>query len=144
MTKEISEEAKRALADLPRRKALARLEQDGAQSTAAVQRRVRALAQERNISPADFAKLMHKRILIQHIMTFCEKHKVSYDWLLCGDLKGLSRMEQRRKVAEAAASHPGGAQGYFLKIFCSLDESHQETAIKVVRKLATEQLEGGS
>jgi hypothetical protein len=64
MNNEISEEYKRALADLPRRKALARLEQDGAQSTAAVQRRVRTLAQERNILPADFAKLMHKRILI--------------------------------------------------------------------------------
>jgi hypothetical protein len=53
-------------------------------------------------------------------------------------------MEQRRKDAEAAASHPGGAQGYFLKIFCSLDERHQEMAIKVVRSLATEQREGGS
>jgi hypothetical protein len=77
-------------------------------------------------------------------MQFCTKHKISYDWLLCGDLKGLSRMEQRRKDAEAAASHPGGAQGYFLKIFCSLDERHQEMAIKVVRSLATEQREGGS
>ena len=144
MNNEISEEAKRALADLPRRKALARLERDGAQSTAAVQRRVRALAQERNIPPADFAKLMHKRISTLAVMQFCTKHEISYDWLLCGDLKGLARTEQRRKDAEAAASHPGGAQGYFLKIFCSLDERHQETAIKVVRKLATEQMEGGS
>ena len=32
MTNEISEEAKRTLADLPRRKALQRLERDGAQS----------------------------------------------------------------------------------------------------------------
>ncbi len=91
MNNEISEEAKRALADLPRRKALARLEQDGAQSTVAVQQRVKALAQERNIPPADFAKLMHKRILTQHVMAFCEKHKVSDDWLLCGDLQACAR-----------------------------------------------------
>jgi hypothetical protein len=92
MNNEISDEAKRALADLPRRRALDRLDRDGAHSTAAVQRRVRALAHERNIPPADFAKLMYKRINMRDVMAFCEKHKVSYDWLLCGDLKGLHRM----------------------------------------------------
>jgi hypothetical protein len=89
---EISDRAKRALADLPRRKALQRLESDGATSAAAVQRRVRALAEERKIPPADFSKLMHKRISVDAIGVFCEKHKISYDWLLCGDLKGLQRM----------------------------------------------------
>jgi hypothetical protein len=39
MDNEISEEAKRALADLPRRRAFDRLDRDGAHSTAAVQRR---------------------------------------------------------------------------------------------------------
>jgi hypothetical protein len=97
MNNEISEEAKRALADLPRRRALARLEQDGAQSTAALQRRVRAIAQERNIPPADFHKLMYKRINTRDVMAFCEKHKVSYDWLLCGDLAGLQRMTREHK-----------------------------------------------
>jgi hypothetical protein len=139
MNNEISEEAKRTLADLPRRKALQRLERDGATSTKAVQRRVRAIAEERKIPPADFAKLMYKRISTLAIMQFCEKHKIRYDWLLCGDLRGLARMEQRRKDAEAAASHPGGAQGYFLKFFCGLDESHQEMALACIRKLATEQ-----
>jgi hypothetical protein len=132
MNNEISEEAKKAIADLPRRKALQRLERDGATSTKAVQRRVRAIAEERNIPPADFAKLMHKRISITAIGAFCEKYKISYDWLLCGDLQGLAHMEQRRKDAEAVASHPGGAQGYFLKIFCGLDERHQETVISIV------------
>lgn len=87
---------------------------------------------------------MHKRISTFAIMQFCTKHKISYDWLLCGDLKGLARMEQRRKDAEAMASHPGGAHGYFLKIFCSLDEEHQETAIRNIRVLAREQMERGS
>src|ERR1700733_2513427 len=99
MNNEISEQAKRALADLPRRKALARLEQDGAQSTAAMQRRVRALAHDRNITPADIHKLMYKRPSTPDVMVFCEKHKVSFDWLLCGDLQGLHRMTKEAKAA---------------------------------------------
>jgi hypothetical protein len=59
MNNDISEEAKRAIADAARRKAFTRLERDGANSTAALQRRVRALAHERNIPPSDFAKLMY-------------------------------------------------------------------------------------
>ena len=57
MSIEISEEAKKALADAARQAACRRLERDGAHSTAALQRRVMAFAQERNIPPADFAKL---------------------------------------------------------------------------------------
>ena len=44
-----------------RRKALERLRGDGAESRPAMQRRVRALAEERKIPPADFHKLMYKR-----------------------------------------------------------------------------------
>src|SRR5258705_7148275 len=94
MTKEISEEAKRAIADIARRKAADRLTRDGAHSMDAIRRRVRAIAQERNLQPADIAKLMHKRISTTHAMAFCEKHKISMDWLLCGDLRGLLRTAQ--------------------------------------------------
>jgi hypothetical protein len=69
----ISQEAKQALADNARRKAIDRLERGGAHSTAAVQRRVGALAKERNIPPTDYAKLVHKRLLTQNIMEFCKK-----------------------------------------------------------------------
>jgi hypothetical protein len=64
MNKEISDEAKRAIADLPRRKALQRLERDGATSTKAVQRRVRAIAEERKIPPSDVHKLMYKKLSV--------------------------------------------------------------------------------
>ena len=97
MNNEISEEAKKAIADNRRRQAFDRLERDGAHSTAALQRRVKALAQERNIPAADFHKLMYKRISTPDVMVFCEKHKVNYDWLLCGDLKGLQRMKRERE-----------------------------------------------
>jgi hypothetical protein len=51
----------------------------------AVRRRVLAFAQERNLQSADYAKLLHKR-RSSVAVAFCEKHKVSMDWLLCGDL----------------------------------------------------------
>lgn len=98
MREEISEDAKQALANRARLKALDRLRQDGAQSTAAVQRRVRALAQERNIPAADIHKLMYKRISTRDIGVFCKKYQVSYDWLLGGDLQGLQRMTQRHRA----------------------------------------------
>jgi hypothetical protein len=104
MNNEISEEAKRTLADLPRRKALQRLERDGATSTPAMQRRIRALAAERSIPPADFHKLMYKRPSTQAVIDFCKKHKVSFDWLLCGDLKGLQRMTQTPPPSEGGAA----------------------------------------
>jgi hypothetical protein len=79
-----------------------RLEIDGAHSTKALQRRVRVLAEERKLPPADYAKLMHKRISSMAIMEFGKKHNVNYDWLLCGDLKGLARMERERRGAPVA------------------------------------------
>src|SRR5579863_4930865 len=95
MDDEISQEAKQALADLPRRKALHRLERDGAQSRPAMQRRILTLAAERSIPPADFHKLMYKRPSTGPVIDFCKKHNVSFDWLMCGDLRGLQRMTQQ-------------------------------------------------
>jgi hypothetical protein len=65
----------------PELAAIMRLESDGASSTAAVQRRVRALAHDRNIPARDVHKLMYKRPTTHFVMVFCEKYKVSYDWL---------------------------------------------------------------
>ena len=36
---------------------------------------MRCIAQERNLQPADIAKLMHERISTAHAMAFCEKHR---------------------------------------------------------------------
>lgn len=43
--------------------------------------------------------LLHKRPSTGAFLAFCEKHNVSTDWLLCGDLKGLQRMKRERKAA---------------------------------------------
>src|SRR5665647_2634899 len=96
MNNEISEEE--AKTSIKQRKARDRLERDGAHSSDALRRRVRAFAEERSLPPADIHKLMYKRISTRDVMLFCEKHKVSYDWLLCGDLRGLHRMTQEAKA----------------------------------------------
>jgi hypothetical protein len=98
MSEEISQEAKTSLARLNQRKARERLERDGAHSSDALRRRVRTIAEERSLPPADFAKLMRKRISTRDVMLFCEKHKISFDWLLFGDLRGLHRMSQEAKA----------------------------------------------
>jgi hypothetical protein len=64
-----------------------------------LRRRARGFAEERSLPPAEIHKLMYKRIRTPDVMAFCEKHKVSFDWLLCGDLRGLQRMTQEAKAA---------------------------------------------
>jgi hypothetical protein len=98
MDDEISHEAKAAVAALQWRRAQERLRRDGAEGRPAMQRRIQALAAERSIPPADYAKLMHKRGGTAALMAFCKKHQVSADWLLTGDLKALQRMTQEAKA----------------------------------------------
>ena len=134
MTNEISEEAKKALADLSRRKAIDRLRRDGCCSMDAVRRRVLALAAEWNIPPAEYAKLMYKRISTTHAVTFCEKHKINMDWLLCGDLKGLQRMTceanaQQTETVEAQRQE-------IVRLFLALPARLQPTALAGIREIA--------
>ncbi len=117
MSNEISQEAKTSIAQLNQRKARERLERDGAHSSDALRRRVRAIAQERNLPPADIAKLMYKRINTRDVMLFCEKHKVSCDWLLCGDLQGLRRMTR-----DEIAFRPVLTPEEFQRAYESLDQ----------------------
>jgi hypothetical protein len=98
MSTEISEEAKLAIANGHLFRARQRLVRDGCQTDAAMRRRLLALAAERNIPPADYAKLMHKRVLMPSIQNFCKKHDVSLDWLMDGSLQGLQRMKQWKKA----------------------------------------------
>lgn len=134
MTKEISEEAKRAIADATRRKAADRLKRDGAYSMDAIRRRVRAIAQERNLQPAEIAKLMYKRISTIHVMAFCEKHKISMDWLLCGDLKGLQRMTCEAKSHQVETVEAQRLE--IVRLFLALPARLQAAAIAGIREIA--------
>jgi hypothetical protein len=133
MTNKISQEAKTALANAARRKAADRLERDGAHSTAALQRRVRSLAQERNIPPADFAKLMYKRIITANAMAFCEKHQVSLDWLLYGDLRGLQRMTKEAKATPREM--PEAQRKEVMQLFSALSPRMQTVALGCMQEL---------
>jgi hypothetical protein len=78
MNQDISEEAKRAIADGDRRRATDGLDRDGRRSPDAVRRRVLALAAERNLAQADYAKLLHKRISSSAAVDLCAKHRVTW------------------------------------------------------------------
>jgi hypothetical protein len=134
MSTDISEEAKKAIADVSRRKAVDRLQRDGCCSMDAVRRRVRAFAQERNLQPAEFAKLMHKRVSTPHAIAFCKKHKVSLDWLLYGNLQGLQRMMQERRMGKM----PTTPERIREKL-ARLSESEREIISKKVDELLEDQ-----
>jgi hypothetical protein len=81
--------------------------------------------------------LLHKRISAAHAVDFCDKHKVSLDWLLCGDLKGLQRMTKEAKAATAHAPQIREAQWReFRRLFDQLRPDWQATAVAYVRQLA--------
>jgi len=127
MNNEISQEAETSIAQLQQRKARERLDRDGAHSDDALRRRVRAFAQERNLQPADYAKLMYKRINTRDVMLFCEKHKVSFDWLLCGDLRGLQRMTQ--EVKAIPHEMPEAHRKEVMRLFSALSPQMQAVAL---------------
>jgi hypothetical protein len=133
MSNEISQEAQASIAKRSQLKARERLDRAGASSNDALRRRVRAIAEERNLPPADIAKLMYKRISTRDIMIFCEKHKVSFDWLLCGDLRGLHRMTQEAKAAPPETSE--GQRKEVVSLFCALPPKMQTVALGVMQEL---------
>jgi hypothetical protein len=125
---DISEEANAA-----RRKAADRLDRDGRRSPDAVRRRVLALVQERNLAPAEFAKLLHKRLSASHAVDFCDKYKVSLDWLLSGDLQGLHRMTKEAKAAPPELSEAERKE--VTRLFVALDPNGKEIALVCMRSL---------
>jgi hypothetical protein len=133
MSNEISQEALTTIAQLSQRKARQRLDRDGANSDDALRRRVRAFAAERSLPPADIAKLMYKRISMSDIRVFCEKHKVSSDWLLCGDLRGLHRMTQEAKAAPQKM--PEALRKEVMGLFSALSSRMQTVALGCIQEL---------
>jgi hypothetical protein len=73
-----------------RKTPLGRLSTDGAFSRQNIRRRLQWLAHERQIPPGELPEV--KRTFTEELRDFVEKHNVSCDWLLIGDLKGLQRM----------------------------------------------------
>jgi len=132
MNNDISEEAKQAIANGALIRARNRLRRDGCSSDAAMRRRVLLLAAERNLPPAEYAKLLHKRIMTKSITDFCEKHNVSMDWLIYGDLKGLKRMKRWAK------EDPGEQIARILRKFGALKPSYQKIILDWIETAAAE------
>jgi hypothetical protein len=73
--------------------AISRLSKEGASGNAAIRKRIALIAAERKLDPSETKALMTGRRLPHHpLCQFAKKHHLSFDWLLCGDLKGRLRM----------------------------------------------------
>lgn len=70
--------------------AAVRLDKDGCSGKDATRRRIMWLAHERKLPPCEIEKAL--TLQAHHIAEFVERHNLSFDWLFCGDLKGLLRM----------------------------------------------------
>jgi hypothetical protein len=134
--KDISEEAKQAIANGALIRARGRLRKDGCSSDAAMRRRVLLLAAERNLPPAEYAKLLHKRVLFPNITRFCKKHDVSLDWLMDGDLKGLQRMKKWAKQDQGMTA--GEQTARILRKFRALKPSYQKIILEWIDAAAAE------
>jgi hypothetical protein len=73
-----------------RKTPLGRLHTDGSCKPENVRRRLQWLAHERQIPEKDLPKV--QCCPTDELLDFAEKHHLSLDWLLGGDLKGLHRM----------------------------------------------------
>jgi hypothetical protein len=132
MSTDISEEAKQALANRSLVIARNRLRNDGCSSNAAMRRRLLVLAAERNIPPTEYAKLMHKRVLMPSIQNFCRKYDVSLDWLMDGSLQGLQRMKQWAK------EDPDERCARIIRKFGALKPSYQKIILEWIDAAAAE------
>ena len=76
-----------------RRAQLQRLHDTGARPER-IRERLLLLAYERGISVSELPKV--GRCMTPPLADFGQKHSVSWDWLICGDLKGLLTMARKR------------------------------------------------
>jgi hypothetical protein len=64
----------------------------------AMRTRIRLVASERGLPESEIRPVI-SRLAHEEVARFVTKHRLSYDWLLCGDLQGLLRMERWRRSA---------------------------------------------
>lgn len=67
-----------------------------------IRTRMRLFMVERHAPEAEIARWMKGRVTSLRIGEFGRKYPVSYEWLLCGDLKGLLRMAKGTPHGEPA------------------------------------------
>ena len=77
---------------------------------------------------------LHKRIDTRDVMLFCKKHKVSFDWLLCSDLRGPQRMTREAKAAPPQEM-PEAQRKQVMALFSALHPRMQAVALGCMREL---------
>jgi hypothetical protein len=65
-------------------------------------------------------------------LAFAEKHKISLDWLLCGDLKGLQRMMQAKAEPPEI---PEAQRKEIMRLFSALTPQKQVIGFALLREL---------
>jgi hypothetical protein len=76
---------------------------------------------------------MYKRINTRDVMAFCEKHKVSYNWLLGGDLQGLRGMSQEAKATPPEMTEAQRKE--VARLFLALSPKMQAVALGCMQEL---------
>ena len=74
-----------------------RLSEDGCSNRERIRQRLQWLAHELQLPSKALPKI--GRCPSKAEADFVEKHHISFDWFLCGDLRGLQRMMRWRKAA---------------------------------------------
>jgi hypothetical protein len=106
-----------------------------------VRRRSSDRLPERNLPPSDYAKLLHKRIGTANAVAFCDKYKVSMDWLLCGDLQGLQRMTREAKAEPPEI--PEAQRKEIMRLFSALTPQKQVIGFALLRELMVRSIPNG-
>ena len=114
-----------------RNSANGRMDADGASKPAQITRRMLWVATEWQLPRCPRIG----RTPTKALFDYCETHGVSLDWMLDGDLKGLQRMVQQRRMSKAAATPES-----LKEKIARLSESERE----VIRKMVDHLVEGAS
>jgi hypothetical protein len=76
-----------------------RLSADGAASATATRQRIRAIGYDWQLPPDDVAKALKPgNRATDELYDFAQRYRLSLDWLIWGDLKGLQRMTNERRA----------------------------------------------
>jgi len=86
-SEDITARIKRVTDEQSRNSAYRRLIKDGGMHTTNIRKRLELIARERCIPSSEISKAMRG----QNLITFCNAHDLSIDWVMGGDLKGLLR-----------------------------------------------------
>jgi hypothetical protein len=124
----ISHEAQMTLAGLAKRKASDRLRRDGNFSPDAIRRRMRAFAHDRDLPPAEIPGRVNTRSLA----AFVEKHNVSCEWLMFGDLRGLLKTVQN---AQPAPEIVEAQRREIVQLLLAMPPARRASAIAAVREM---------